>query len=105
MADKDDTRYIEVVDLHKLKGKKQFREYVANLSDTYNLNMFTAGIPELKVGEYELSCSYIKNGSPELYGYLYWRLKLNEQIHDWYHCGLDAPTTNFFPHLRNALER
>jgi hypothetical protein len=105
MADKDDTRYMEVVDPSKLNGKKQFREYVPNLSEGYNTNMFTSAIPESKVGEYELTCGYIKNGNPELYEYMYWIMKKNEQLHDWYHCCLEMPTTNYFPHLRNCYER
>jgi len=105
MPEKDETRYIEVVDPLKLKGKGSFSDFVPNLADTYNMNMFTASIPESKLEDYERTCGYMARGNPELYEYMYWRMRLNEQILDWYRCFLEAPTTNFFPKLRNALEK
>lgn len=105
MPEKDTTRYIEVVDVAKLKDRGNFTDYVPNLADTYNLNMFTASIPESRIGKYELHCERVMFGSPELYEYMYWRMVLNEQIHDWYHCNLKKPDTNHFPQLRNALEK
>jgi hypothetical protein len=105
MADKDETRYMEVVDLAKLSGKRPFKEYVLKLAENYNLNIFTASIPEYRVNEYEQSCMCLMTGSPELYEYTYWRMKLNEQRHDWYRCNLPVPSSNFFPELRNAIQK
>ena len=116
MADKDTTRYLEVVDTKLLDGKGSFCEIYKDMSKVYNLNQFTSCIPENRVHEYEHSCIVFMYSDPALYEYMYWRMKLNSRIHkdwqiklatrakSWYKCDMEKPETNFFPHLRNAID-
>jgi len=104
MPEKDTTRYLEVVDTALLYNKGSICDLYKDMSKCYNLNQFTSCIPENRVHEYEHSCIVFMYSDPALYEYMYWRMKLNSQLYEWYHCGMEKPETNFFTHLRNAIE-